>query len=56
MTQENESPYCENCFKEHLEHYVIDSLGNVFCSLECCLDSQEWREVDVESLTIVTGC
>jgi len=27
--------YCENCFQEELEDYVIDSIGNVFCDERC---------------------
>ncbi len=46
-------PYCENCFEEELEEYVIDSLGGTFCSEKCFLESQEYRDADVSTLTIV---
>jgi len=44
--------YCENCKLEHLNNYIIDSLGSVFCSEKCYNDSFDYRElikgVDVE--------
>lgn len=45
--------YCENCFQEELEHYFIDSLGNVFCSEKCAIESKEWRDFKVDTLTEV---
>jgi len=27
--------YCENCFQEELEDYVVDSIGGVFCDERC---------------------
>jgi hypothetical protein len=27
--------YCENCFQEELENYVVDSIGGVFCDERC---------------------
>jgi len=33
--RQKEDYYCENCYREHLEHYVIDNVGSVFCSIEC---------------------
>ncbi len=50
---ELKNPYCENCFEEELQEYVIDSLGSIFCNETCCKESQEWRELDVSSLTKV---
>lgn len=47
------NPYCENCFKENLEKYYIDSLSSIFCSKECFLESQEYREAKVNTLQLV---
>ena len=47
------NPYCENCFKEDLDIYYIDSLDNIFCSEKCFLESGEYRECNINSLTIV---
>jgi len=27
--------YCENCQEQDLKHYIINLLGDVFCSDEC---------------------
>lgn len=53
MTQESIDPYCENCFWEKLDTYYVDSLGSIFCSEKCFLESGEYREADVESLQLV---
>lgn len=45
------NPYCENCFKEDLKEYYVDSLGSIFCSIACAKESQEWRDLDVSSLS-----
>lgn len=48
-------PYCQNCFKEDLEEYYIDSLDMIFCSKKCFLESGEYREAKVDTLQLVKG-
>ena len=55
MTQESVNPYCECCFQEELDRYYVDSLGSIFCSKKCFLESGEYREADVKSLQLVKG-
>jgi len=55
MQTENDglkNPYCENCFQEDLTEYYVDSLGSVFCSVKCFLESQEWRTLNVNDLEL----
>lgn len=41
-------PYCENCFRDGLEEYVIDGYGSLFCSEECFKQSYEYREKTIQ--------
>lgn len=36
--------YCENCFKEDLKNYVINSIGSVFCSNKCLNEFKEFEK------------
>lgn len=30
--------YCENCYKENLNNYLIDDVGSIFCCEKCFKD------------------
>ena len=50
-----EKPYCENCFKEDLNNYIIDSFGGVFCDDNCFSDSLEHRDLNQNQVLIEYG-
>ena len=43
---EKEKYYCENCFEEELDDYVIDNLGSIFCSEKCAEESLEYKDIE----------